>query len=85
MTASLDELGLRVGDKVRFRRRAGGRWQEGTVTGLETDGSIGVRDGDGASRALRVSQLEVQSRTARATRWEPVAERAARDEQRRLF
>jgi len=81
----LAELGLRVGDRVRFRRRAGGHWQEGSVVGIEADGSLAIRDADGAWRALRAEQVEVQVRERRVTRWQPVLDRAGRDEQRRLF
>ncbi len=75
-------LGLRAGDRVRYRRPTGGRWQEGTVVGLEPDGSVAVRDAKGAARSLPADRLEVRVRGARgAVGWEPVAERAARCEQ----
>jgi hypothetical protein len=80
--STVTELGLRVGDVVRFRRTEGGRWQEGRVVGREKDGSISVRDGKGAARALGVDRLEVRDRGPRGgVVWEPVAERAARTEQ----
>lgn len=83
LTASaLLEVGLRAGDRVRWRRRAGGSWQEGTVERRERDGSIGVRDGRGAARAIPVERLEVKAKGPRGgTLWQPVADRAERDEQ----
>lgn len=75
-------VGLRPGDRVRYRRKDGGRWHEATVERRERDGSIGVRDERGAARALPVARLEVRTTGPRgATTWEPLVERAARDEQ----
>lgn len=80
--SALLELGLRPGDRVRWRRREGGSWQEGTVERRERDGSVGVRDQRGAARALPVERLQVRTTGPRGgTTWEPVAERAGRDEQ----
>ena len=83
VTASeLLEVGLRVGDRVRWRRQDGGAWKEGVVERRERDGSIGVRDGRGAARALTLELLEVRTTGPRGgTVWEPVTERAGRDEQ----
>lgn len=83
---TLEALGLRVGDQVRWRPRPGARWVEGTVTGRERDGSIGVRDPQGRARALTLDRLEVRSAGRRGARtWEPAPERAARTEQLGLF
>lgn len=80
--SALLEVGLRPGDLVRFRQRAGGAWHEARVERRERDGSVGVRDGRGAARAIAIDRLEVRTTGKRgAVRWEPVAERAARDEQ----
>jgi hypothetical protein len=82
----LEALGLAVGDRVRWRERPGARWSEGRVVGRERDGSVGVRDGRGASRALMAGRLEVRVPGPRGGRgWEPVADRAARTEQLTLF
>jgi hypothetical protein len=82
----LEALGLVVGDRVRWRDRPSARPREGTVTGRERDGSVGVRDARGASRALRVERLEVAVRGPRGGHaWESVAERAARQEQMALW
>lgn len=84
--AGLVAIGLRRGDRVRYRRREGGRWHEAVVERREADGSVGVRDGRGASRALHLGRLEVRATGQRgAIVWEPVAERAARTEQLGLW
>jgi hypothetical protein len=70
---SLEEVGLNRGDVVRFRRSAGKRWHEGTVSRREHDGSVGVRDVDGRSRALLPEVLEVRVAGPRGgVRWVPV-------------
>jgi len=80
--SALLEVGLRPGDRVRFRRVEGGVWQEATVVQRERDGSVGVRDGRGALRALPLERLQVKAAGKRGgTVWEPVADRAQRDEQ----
>ncbi len=80
--SALLEVGLRPGDRVRWRRREGGAWHEGTVERRERDGSIGVRDGQGAARAIPLERLQVRGTGQRGgTRWEPVEARAGRDEQ----
>ena len=82
----LHALGLVAGDRVRWRDRSGARWREGRVERRERDGSVGVRDGRGASRALRPERLEVRARGPRGGAvWEPVPERAARTEQLGLW
>lgn len=71
----LGQLGLEVGDRVRFRRAAGQHWQEAAVEGRERDGSVTLRDSKGASRCIRPELLEVCRVTRGVTRWEPVTER----------
>jgi hypothetical protein len=84
--ALLARLGLRVGETVRFRRKPGGHWNEGVVTGLERDGSVGLRDGDGKARALLPEALEVHRRNRRGrTGWEPLVDRAGRHHQLSLW
>lgn len=81
----LARLGIAPGDRVRFRRGTE-RWKEGVVERREKDGSIGLRDAKGASRAIPVDRLEVRTSGPRgAARWEPLPERAARTEQMRLL
>lgn len=80
--SALLEVGLRPGDRVRYRKRDGGSWQEARVERRERDGSIGVRDANGAARAIALDRLEVRGTGKRGgTVWEPVADRAGRDEQ----
>lgn len=84
--SGLDQLGLREGDRVRWRPRPDARPVEGTVVGRERDGSVGVRDTQGRSRALPVERLDVKIVGPRGGHgWEPLAERAARTEQLGLF
>jgi hypothetical protein len=79
-------LGLAPDDRVRWRDRRSSRWREGRVVGRERDGSVGVRDDRGASRALLPERLEVRGRGPRGgVVWEPVPERAARTEQLDLW
>ncbi len=85
MKPEFGHLGLTAGEAVRFRRR-GSRWQAGTVARLERDGSIGIIDAKGASRAISVERVEVRCTGQRGRKgWEPLAERAARTEQLRLL
>jgi len=80
--SALLEVGLRPGDRVRFRRADGGSWTEAKVERRERDGSIGIRDERGAARAISVDRLHVRATGPRGgAGWEPVAERAARSEQ----
>jgi hypothetical protein len=86
MRPRLDELGLAPGDRVRFRRGPTGHWREATVERRERDGSVGLRDGKGAARAITVDRLEVQVTGPRgAALWEPLPDHAARTEQMRLL
>ncbi len=85
MTAGLDELGLDVGQPVRFRRREDRRWKPAVVTRRERDGSVGLRDADGRARAIPVGCIEVPVTGRRGgAGWEPLALRLGRDQQLRL-
>lgn len=80
--SALVAVGLRPGDRVRFRRSDGGTWKEARVERRERDGSIGVRDARGASRAIPLDRLQVHTAGPRGgTLWEPATERAKRSEQ----
>jgi hypothetical protein len=84
--AGLAALGVAEGDPVRFRRRDGERWKAGTVARREADGSLGVRDANGALLSLPLDHVEVRSTGPRGgVVWEPLPERAARTEQMRLL
>jgi hypothetical protein len=83
---SLALLNLAVGEAVRWRERPGGRWQHGSVSRRERDGSVGVTEAGGAARSLTVDRLEVACRGTRGARtWEALAVRAARCEQLSLL
>jgi hypothetical protein len=83
---TLEQLGISAGHRVRFRRRDAGRWHVGAAERLEQDGSLRVRDGKGAARAIPLNLVEVHTVGPRgATTWEPLLERAARIEQLRLL
>jgi hypothetical protein len=80
--SALLAVGLRPGDRVRWRRSDGGPWQEAAVERRERDGSVGVRDHKGAARAIPLDRLEVRTTGPRGGAvWERVSERAGRDEQ----
>jgi hypothetical protein len=82
----LIRLGLRIGEPVRWRNTAGARWQFGSITRRERDGSMGITDQRGMARSLPVERLEVTYSGGRgATRWEPLAVRLGRSEQLRLL
>jgi hypothetical protein len=79
-------LGLELGETVRWRSGQGGRWRTGRVTRRERDGSIGVTDGRGGQRSLPVDRLEVGCAGPRGgPSWEPLADRASRNEQLKLL
>jgi hypothetical protein len=82
----LTQVGLRVGDRVRFRRADGKRWHEATVRKRERDGSIAVHETMGGARSIPIDRLEVlrPGRRGRST-WRSVAELAAHDEQLGLW
>lgn len=80
--SALLAVGLRPGDRVRYRRSQAGNWTEGRVEQRERDGSIGVRDGRGALRALPIERLQLRTQGRRGgVTWEPLTEVADRDEQ----
>lgn len=83
---ALAALGLRPGERVRWQRKPGGHWHEGVVIRREPDGSVAVRDADGAWRSIVVDRLEARMTGRRGSRgWEPLAERAARPAQLTLW
>jgi len=83
---SLNALGLRPGEEVRFQAHGGGRWRRGVVSRRERDGSVTVADDDGATRSLAVERIEVRRAGPRGGRgWELLTVRASRAEQLRLL
>jgi hypothetical protein len=82
----LAPLGLKSGDRVRWRQGGGAKWRIGRVSHRERDGSVGVTDDKGLQRSFVVERLEVSTRGPRGGRvWEPLAARANRVEQLRLI
>ena len=72
--------------RVRFRRDPSERWKPAVVERMEKDGSLGLRDGKGAARSVPVELVEVETKGPRGAKsWEPVTERAAREEQLKLL
>ena len=72
--------------RVRFRREDSDHWRYAVVERVEKDGSLGLRDQKGASRAIPVALVEVETRGPRGAKtWDPVIERAAREEQLKMF
>jgi hypothetical protein len=83
---TLAQVGLRKGEPVRFRRPDRSRWQPGTVSRRERDGSIGITDVNGAARAIPLHLVEVRGNGPRGSRrWEPLLDRATRTEQLTLL
>lgn len=56
----LAELGLEIGQLVRFKGRSDKRPREGVVLRRERDGSVGLRDERGRARAIAVEAIEVR-------------------------
>ncbi len=80
--AALAILGVRCGEPVRWQAPGGGRWETGTITRRERDGSIGVVDGRGGARSLSLDRVHVARRGPRGgAGWEPLLIRAGRAEQ----
>jgi len=76
-------LGLRVGERVRFRRRDDERWKEAKLESVERDGSLAIRDAKGASRSIPVSRVQVRRTGPRGgTVWVPATD--LRDETEQL-
>ena len=77
---------MEAGDLVRFRRRADQRWKEAHVVAVETDGSVRLRDPNGASRSITVDRIEVPVVGPRGhTGWKPLAVHADDPRQLDLF
>ena len=84
--AQLTSVGLSPGEVVRWQVARGGRWRIGSALRVEIDGSIEVRDADGALRSLRLERIHVRRRNkAGSEHWEPLSERMARAEQLTLL
>jgi hypothetical protein len=83
---TLNAVGLRYGEPIRFRRNEAGRWIEGKVARVEPDGSITLHDPDGAARSLRPERVQVRRPGSRGRLvWRYVNEVATTWEQLDLF
>ena len=83
---ALARLGLRPGEAGRFRRAERGRPVVGRIVGIETDGSIALRDPDGSARSLRPERVEIRRPGPRGRlRWQVVSDVAVTWEQLELF
>ena len=74
---TLNAVGLRLGEPIRFRRHDGGRWWVGKVLRVEPDG---------AARSLRPERVQVRRPGSRGRLvWRTVSEVAVTWEQLELF
>jgi hypothetical protein len=86
--ATLQRLGMRAGEPVRFRKGAGGtgRWFAGKMSGVSIDGSITIFDANGAARSLRPERVEVRRPGSRGRlTWQTVSDVAITWEQLQLW
>jgi len=83
---TLNAVGLRLGEQIRFRRNEAGRWLIGKVARVEPDGSITLHDPDGAARSLRPERVQVRRPGSRGRLvWKSVSDVAVTWEQLDLF
>lgn len=83
---TLNAVGLRLGEQIRFRRNGAGRWLVGKVARIEPDGSITLHDPDGAARSLRPERVQVRRPGTRGRLvWKTVSDVAVTWEQLDLF
>ncbi len=83
---TLNAVGLRLGEPIRFRRLEGRRWVTGKVVRVEPDGSITLHDPDGAARSLRPETVQVRRPGVRGRLvWQTVSDVAVTWEQLELF
>ncbi len=58
-TPVLDELGISIGDTIRFRRNEEQHWETGVVRGDYKDGSITIIDSDKRWRAMMPDKCQI--------------------------
>lgn len=56
----LAEIGLEIGQIIRYQGTSDKRWQDGVVLRRERDGSVGLRDDRGRARAIHIDAIEVR-------------------------
>jgi len=82
----LGVIGLRAGERARFREARGGRWHDAVVVGVERDGSVALRDAKRAARSIPLERVEVLRRAGRGRpHWCNAAEVAVTWEQLALW
>lgn len=82
----LASLGLTAGTPVRFRRITKTRWYTGRLERLERDGSIGIRDSQGALRSIPVADVVIPATGPRGGQsWQPLIDFLLVGEQIALF
>ncbi len=57
---ALAEIGLEIGQIVRYLGSSDRRYREGVVLRREKDGSVGLRDDRGRARAIPPERIEVR-------------------------
>lgn len=83
---ALHAIGLRPAEPIRFRRQGARRWVTGRVVRVEADGSITLRDPQGAARSLRPEMVQVRRPGTRGRLvWCDVCDVAITWEQLELF
>jgi len=71
----LTQLGLEIGQLVRYRGASDKRFHEGVVLRRERDGSVGLRDERGRARAIAPEAIEVRTVGPRGGElWVPLTE-----------
>lgn len=84
--ATLQLLGLKSGEPVRFRKGETGRWFAGKMSGVAIDGSITIYDANGAARSLRPERVEVRRPGGRGRlTWQTISDVAITWEQLQLW
>lgn len=83
---TLESLGVRPGEPVRFRKAEGGRWFAGKIATSNPDGSMTLYDANGAARSLFPDRIEIQRPGTRGRMvWLTLADLATTSEQMSLF
>jgi hypothetical protein len=71
----LAELGLEIGQLVRYIGSSDKRYRDGVVLRRERDGSVGLRDERGRARAIPPERIEVRTVGPRGgEQWIPLTE-----------
>ncbi len=71
----LAELGLEIGQLVRYMGRTDKRFHDGVVLRRERDGSVGLRDERGRARAIAIDAIEVRQLGPRGgAQWIPLTD-----------